>query len=80
MKNKKIILLLIALIIPFVTSVIRGFPLKFLEPAVCIQIIGANCPPFVFNWPNLLMDFIFWITILIAVFTSGKYIQKLKKN
>lgn len=75
-KPKSIILIITAsLVLTALSGVVGGFPLRFIEPVFCIQMVGAMCPPFTILWLPLLVDFVFWLVISTAGFLGLKVLS-----
>lgn len=65
----------ISVILTALSGLVRGFPLRFLEPILTIQMVGAPAPLFPFRiiFTSLLIDLVFWFLLTFAAWWGFKF-------
>lgn len=77
MKLRDIFVAFILSAILLVLSVFaQGFPLRFLEPVLCIQLVGASCPRFRIIWTAVFADFAFWFALVLGILGVGGLLRQ----
>lgn len=57
----------LAVLLTAFSAFMKGFPLSFVEPVVCIQMVGAYCPPFTINIAPFIVDSLVWFAGIVLV-------------